>query len=219
MRYQGTTFDLAAIRSTGVFLLTAIPILCQTPSPFTAIEVSRQFDAAGTIKSESRFLFAMNRDGSIVSVDLDPNTSATRQIIDVTKRETILINPNTQSATISPYGGFAAGSPRTCDERFRFVKHSVISVDTPAATIHGVAVERISIKSLNGVMSEIFLAPSLACHTLRSLTMRNGRSFETQAAENVQLGDPDPRLFDIPSDYCIVNIAAPNQVGCAQAHK
>jgi hypothetical protein len=37
-----------------------------TPHPFSVTEVSRQFDAAGKLDSESRFLFATNRAGSIV---------------------------------------------------------------------------------------------------------------------------------------------------------
>src|SRR5262249_28114491 len=52
----------------GILLLAGFS-LAQSVTPFSLIEVSRQFDQTGTLKSEARFFFAMNRDGSIVSVD------------------------------------------------------------------------------------------------------------------------------------------------------
>ena len=96
-------------------LLTAASAFSQPVSPFTVVEVSRQFDARGNLKSESRFLFAMNRDGSIVSVDLDPSAAQTRQIIDVINHRTITIDPTARSGIAMP---FKSEPTNACEERF-----------------------------------------------------------------------------------------------------
>jgi len=57
----------------GLLLSVMIPS-SQSPQPFTAVEGSRRFDGAGNLKSEARFLLAMNRDGSLVSIDLNTTT-------------------------------------------------------------------------------------------------------------------------------------------------
>lgn len=76
--------------------------------PFTVTDVSRRFDSTGSVASESRFLFARNRQTSIASVDLDPNSGGLRQVIDVTGRRTLLIDPSSQSATEMDRGAMRA---------------------------------------------------------------------------------------------------------------
>jgi hypothetical protein len=110
----------------------------QSFTPFTVIDVNRGFDAAGKVAWESRFLFAMNRDGSIASTDLDATTGATRQIIDVVKHRAVVVNPPSRSAAIVPYGG-QPGSSGECAERFRHIAGAVVSVERLAGTTQGIS--------------------------------------------------------------------------------
>ena len=178
-------------------LLTAASAFSQPVSPFTAVEVSRQFDARGNLKSESRFLFAMNRDGSIVSVDLDPSAAQTRQIIDVINHRTITIDPRARSAITMP---FNSEPTNACEDRFYHMGTDV-AVDRSAQTFQGVAVDRVSVHMADASSMQVLLAPSLGCHVLQSLFQRNGVTLETHTFEHLQLGDPDRSLFEVPAGY------------------
>lgn len=92
-------FDMLAAResATGSGLLAIVTSASsQGVTPYTVTEVSREFDAAGKVISESRFLFAVNRDGSIVSVDLDTAVGGS-QILDVVNGRNIVVNPKARS--------------------------------------------------------------------------------------------------------------------------
>src|SRR5262249_33621042 len=45
---------------------------------------------------------------------------------------------------------------------------------------------------------EILFAPSLACHMMEVRTSRHGLVLKTQTTDRLQIGDPDPHLFEIP---------------------
>lgn len=190
------------MRAICSFLLVLIPAFSQ--SPFSVIDISRRFDASGHVKSEARFLFAMNRDGSIVSVDLNLGGHS-RQIVDVSNQRTIVINAASRSVSIGPYGSFRVHGPNTCDEGFRHIVGAVISVEKSAASVQGIALDRVSVRA-DGTSLDILLAPSLGCHVLRSVTTRDGALVEMRTSENLQLGDPDPALFSIPPDYQITYV-------------
>jgi len=66
--------EVMMMRLLAGLLLSVMIASSQSPQPFTAVEVSRRFDGAGNLKSEARFLLAMNRDGSLVSIDLNTTT-------------------------------------------------------------------------------------------------------------------------------------------------
>jgi len=182
-------------------LLGTAPAFAQSAVPFTVTEVSRQFDAAGNLKSETRFLYAMNRDGSIVSMDLDPSAGGVRQIIDAATGENIVVDPNSRSAAISRYT-LPVQSANACAERFHHIAGASVSVES-AGEMQGVAVQRVSVTVPNGQSMEIYLAPSLGCHMLRTETKLNGVVLQTQTAEELTLGDPDPALFRIPEGYAM----------------
>src|SRR5262245_38950056 len=122
------------------FLLVVMTAFSQSTSPFTVVEVSQHFDPAGKLKSESRFLFAMNREGSFVSVDLDPSAGSTRQIIDVVNRRTLLVDPNSRTASIMSSQGSHRQLPDACDQRFRSMPGTVISVNKSVRAISGVSI-------------------------------------------------------------------------------
>jgi hypothetical protein len=174
--------------------------LAQSVTPFTLIEISRQFDAAGNVKAESEFLFAVNRDGSVVSVNLDPSAGRARQIIDVKRRETTVVNPAGRAASTGAYGA-RRETGEACHKRFLSFQDAVVSVDASAGVIHGVSVQRVSVDWPNGHGMDVFMAPSLACQMLRTVTRRDGRSLETLATRDLRIGDPDPQLFEVPVDY------------------
>jgi len=189
------------MRVVAGLLLTAGLAFSQAVTPFSVIEVTRQFDPAGKITSESGFLFAMNRDGSIASVDLSPAARGTRQIIDVTKRRTILVIPKSRSAAESTSASSLIAASDPCDLRFRKMAGAVVSVDRSAGMINGVPLERISVVLPGGSAFEVLVAPSLACHLMETRNFRNGSVSRSQTTENLQLADPDPSLFEVPPDY------------------
>ena len=169
-------------------LVAVLPAFCQAVTPFTVTEISRTIGMSGQSVKESRFLFAMNRDGSIVSVDLDPSSGGARQIIDAVKHRTIVVNPNARSAAITPYGWQPQfGSPDACEQRFRHIVSpapgcpstpcwvgAVVSVVRSAGAIQGILLQRISVTEANGLSMAILVAPSLACHMMEVHTFRNG---------------------------------------------
>ena len=74
-------------------------------------------------------------------------------------------------------------------------------MDRSAGTIQGISLQRISVTLTDGSVMEIVVAPSLACHTMEVRTFRNGVPSVEKTTENLQLGDPDPHLFEIPAGY------------------
>jgi hypothetical protein len=56
---------------------------------------------------------------------------------------------------------------------------------------------------------EILMAPSLACHMMQVQTRHSGVLRITESTENLQLGDPDPRLFEVPAEYDVIEGASP----------
>jgi hypothetical protein len=125
------------------FLFASVYSFSQAITPFTLTDVSQRFDATGKLVSVSRFLFAANRNGSIVAVDLDPSAGRTRQIIDVSTHRIIFIDPNSRSASEVPYYWPRIGSSNACEERFHSIRGAVVSVDRSAGSIFGVSVQRV----------------------------------------------------------------------------
>ena len=197
------------MRSFVGLLFAGLSAFGQPINPFAVTQVSRHLDAPNHTASESSFLFAMNRDGSIVSVDLDPTSGGTRQIIDPVKHQTLLVNPNSRTAVVMPYGGRPqSGSEDACEQRFRNMTGAIVSVDRSAGMIQGVPMQRISVNLPEmGTSMEMLVAPSLACHMMDARTFRHGVLVNSQTAENLQLGDPEPHLFEVPADYQVTNAA------------
>jgi hypothetical protein len=190
----------------GLLLFTTI-CLCQTYTPFTVTEVSRQFDTTGKLTSESRFLFAYRQDGSIVSVDHDPRARNLRQILDASKHQTLLIEPTSRSASQMPYNW--PPSSGSCDARFHAIAGAVVSVDNSPRTVSGVPVQRVSAILPGGVLMEVLIAPDLACQMLESTISQNGRILSSLVSENLRIGNPDAALFKVPLDYRLTKLKIP----------
>jgi hypothetical protein len=188
------------MRSLAGLFLGASLAFSQSVIPFSVVEVSRRFDAAGKLTSESRFLFAMNSDGSIASVDLSPGGGGARQVIDAAKHRSMVINPRSRSAAIMSYDS-QVQSPGACEQRFRSIPGVAISVDRSAGNVQGISLERLLVVLPQGIAMDILVAPSLACHMMQIQNRHDGKVSRTQAFERLQLGDPDPRLFEVPADY------------------
>lgn len=188
-----------------LFGLTLAP--SQTITPFTLTEVSRRFDTEGKVISQSRFLFAALENGSIVAVDLDPSASGLRQIIDTARKQIILVNPSSRSASEMPYSWSPATSP--CEQRFYSIVGASVSLDTFPRSMEGVPVQRISLGLGRGLSTEILVAPSLGCRVLQSTTLQNGRVVATRVSENVKIGNPDPSLFEVPPGYRLTRTSLP----------
>jgi len=186
-------------------LLVVAPSFAQSDTPFSLIQVSRQFDETGALKSETRFLFAVNRNGSIVCVDLDPASGATRQILDRIHGNQILINPKARWASIMAYR-VPRQSPEACERRFvSGFRDARVSVEKLAGSIQGVEVEPVSVDSPNWG-GDVYMAPSLGCQMLRTVSRLDSRVLETSVAENLRIGDPDAALFRIPDGYRVTDV-------------
>ena len=190
----------------GLVLLVA-PAMAQSVTPFSLNEVSRQFDKAGALKSETRFLFAVDRHGSIVSMDLDPSSGAARQILDRVHGFEILINPKTRTASKMPYQ-VPQRPPEACERRFvSGFGDTRVSVERSAGVIQGVEVERVSVDGPNADSMDVYMAPSLGCQVLRTIHNRDGQVLETRAVNNLRIGDPDANLFRIPEGYRVTGVS------------
>ena len=191
----------------AVFWLDASSAFFQLVTPFTVTDVSRRFDAEGRLLSEFRFQFAVNRDGSMVSLDLDPAVGRTRQILDAANSRNILIDPKSRSVVIMPRPVSPRVARAGCAPAAPVFPGARVSTDKSAGTIHGVPVERISVDEANGEGFDMYMAPSLGCYVLRSVARRNGLLLETRVAEDLQIGDPEPALFEVPSDYRLTTVS------------
>jgi hypothetical protein len=155
----------------------------QVVTPYTVTEVSRQYDANGKLTAETRFLTAVNHDGSLVTVDLDPAAGGRRQILDAANRRELLVDPKTGTAsemrrTLPPV------VPRAhCEDRFRAMAGATVTVDSSAEVINGVALDRVRVESRLPVVLEIYMAPALGCHIIKSVTREGGRILRTQSVE------------------------------------
>src|SRR6185437_750637 len=99
-----------------ISLLLALGVaFSQDIKPYTLIEISQRFDTTGNLTSESRFLFAVNREGAIASVDLDPAAGGARQILDFRHGQTIVVNPKAKSVSRFSYHPKRTGDP--CENR------------------------------------------------------------------------------------------------------
>ena len=190
-------------------VLIVTPASSQGVTPYTVTEVVREFDAAGKVISESRFLFAVNRDGSIVSVDLDPATGGASQILDVVNSRNIMLNPKARSATVMRHRNPPWGSERSRGAE-RYVRGDAspdVSINKSAGRVLGVAVELVNFANRDGSSHELYLAPSLGCQGMKFVIRRDGQSLESRIVENLRIGDPDSALFEIPTGYGVKTFA------------
>ena len=169
--------------------------------PATVTEIVRRYDKTGKLKSETRFLYAINGKGSTVVIDVSPTASGIRQILEPSQGRNIVVNPKTKTALIS--GSRKPFQLATdCRQEVRGPVAVTITTEPAGGTIHGLPVQKVILKFANGDSSDLYKAPSLGCHTLRSVVHQKGRPpREEQTAVEVKLGEPDPALFAIPKGF------------------
>jgi hypothetical protein len=184
-------------------LLSLFAALASAKTPFTSTELTRSFDAGGKLTSETRFVYATRSDGSIASVDLDESTGNARQVIDRSRQKTYLIDPKARIVTSmgGPRIASPAAEPRDCGRRFSAQQYTI----EPGGKLHGIDVQKLTV-SLSDGQIQLWLAPSLGCHVLRSVAIHKGRILKVFESVSLKLGDPDPVLFEIPSGYMFTDV-------------
>lgn len=172
----------------------------KTVHSYTVEEVTTYFDAVGKVKSESAFLTAVNADGTMVKVDLDPSVGKVRQILDAVRHTNTVVNPAARTASSTPFRMRPEDANR-CHERYYAHRGSQVLVDHYAGEIHGVPVVRVSLDDPSGMRSEIDLAPSMGCQMLQTVLRLRGVLIQKMTTRNLRIGPPDPALFTVPADY------------------
>ena len=191
----------------AAFLL-AVSAFAQDPSsqPYTLIEVATRFDETGAGKNEYRLLRAVNSAGITVTEDLSAEAGGLRQIIDRDRTSNTVIDPVRRSAVTAEYGarpGFAR--PTSCLERWTRIEGVQRTVQPEADRIGGVAVERMTVQAPRW-RSQVWIAPSLDCVILREESYTDGRLSRRLETSEMKLGEPDPKLFEIPFDYTFTKV-------------
>jgi hypothetical protein len=170
-------------------------------TPFSLVDVGQRFDENGKLISETRFRFARNGHGSIVSVDLEAGAAGARQIIDLTNGRSVLVDPNAKSATVTPYRGSMPGETGPCEARFYSMIGAKVSVDRNGGQVADIPVERITVAGPDDRVMHILAAPSLRCQMLGVTQSKGGRLLSRHVVEELRIGEPDVSLFDVPAEY------------------
>lgn len=173
--------------------------------PYTLIEVSTQWDEQGRAKEEYRMLRAVNSAGASVTQDLSKEAGGLRQIqqggfntlVDPIRRSAV-----TGARPVPPYT-----PPAACVDRYRFPNpETKIEVRPNSERVGGLTVDRITIRSRDR-RSEWYLAPALDCVLLRNETYVGERLIRKFEATDIRLGEPDPKLFEVPMDYTYTRVS------------
>jgi hypothetical protein len=185
-----------------LLLITCAMLRAQTTAvqPYSFTAVATQFDDAGQPKPEYRIFHAVNSAGASVAQDNSPGAGGVRQILH-NGLQTI-VDPGRRSATSGPLVRLVEAAPVSCVDRFKVAQGVRLAALPAAERIGGVAMDRITLEAPEGQsLVEVLMAPSLGCVILGEKLFRAGRLIRRVEAMDLRLGEPDPSLFEIPSDY------------------
>jgi hypothetical protein len=212
---KGTIFSIAAATVCawvlGAFLsrkLNAPAVYATThPVAFTAEMLTTSTDSNNTKLQHARSQFAQRSNGSSVftqkSAGLD-EPAGIRRILDVNSKKVISVDPNTKSISSFHYSDkeldLARNPSASCEHRTNLAR-----VNEPQEIIFGVQVERYSGK-LTGTSHQVsrWLAPELNCFVLKQEVAYSDTRYQyvqRQVTTSLWMGEPDPALFEVPSDY------------------
>ncbi len=169
---------------------------------FSIQTLTQRFSGSGTMIAHYDEIVAVRSDGSKAKVRLDYNDRilGVRSIADLSEKKTIFIDPVTKTTKT----GFL-----TSGEIF-FRRASMQNCSSGnSKSILGWDVYELSRTIQSGplqVSQEEWRAPGLGCQALevhQRITDSKGALLQVQdtAVQNVQLGEPDPKIFEVPSDY------------------
>jgi hypothetical protein len=186
------------------FALCVLTISAFAAEPYTFIEVAMQFDSSGTAKLEYRMLRAVNSKRHSVTQDLSAEAGGLRQIQH--DGFNTLVDPVRRSAVTGGRPIPPAAESKTCMERYRFSEALTPAMRPAAERIGTIVVDRVTLTFPTG-RSEWWIAPSLDCVLLRDESFREGRLVRRSEATEINLGEPDEKLFAIPPDYTYTKVS------------
>ena len=150
-------------------------------------------------------LRAVNSAGASVTQDLSKQAGGLRQIqqggfntlVDPVRRSAV-----TGGRPLPPYE-----PPAACADRFRFPNpETKIELRPGSKRIGGLTVDRITMRWRDR-RSEWYLAPALDCVLVRDEIYLAERLIRRTEATEIRLGEPDPKLFEVPMDYTYTRVS------------
>jgi len=173
--------------------------------PFTATVESKMYALNGEMRSGELFTYAAKSDGS--SVEIHQRTApggvayATKHVLDLSKRTEVIADGATDSTTTT----------RISDGQMASLRDKLVScvgTGRQEGTILGQRTVRTQVVPLNTASKvhsqDYWQAPELGCYVMKLTgTMTSGGQTARSTLEVVELrlGDPDAKLFSIPSTY------------------
>ena len=166
---------------------------------FTAITVETVYGIAPGVPQIQLGMtqtFAVRRDGTNVRRILYPVTHHTTGEINLvdSKRETFDTIKMVSSFYGVPTRSFA-DEPKNClQDEDSWANETISGPHGPIETIKGV-------KVTSSRTTTRWYAPSLACFEVKQIVVMNGISRSEQILAGLVMEDPDPKFFEVPSDY------------------
>lgn len=208
VRTKNRRFAALASALCGVSAFLASQLFAQDPSvprvPLTLEKVQHTFGDAGVL--EERIIEAVRDDGSTVRVtqhrSSDGDLKEIRTVVDLQSGRKIVLTSSAKSTTTYTY----------TDEHLRALRERSLSCPKAGETDRIMGHDVVSVaRDRTGAPGNFYRevswhAPSLGCIPLEDVV----RSIEADGTERVikttevvriDVGEPDPALFSIPSDY------------------
>jgi hypothetical protein len=206
MRKSAVQIFLATVVAIGAGFLVSrnVPRVYASTSPvaFTAEYVVTTHNATNVELQNALTLYAQKADGSFVMLQktVGPGIpNGLRRILNMQTKRMVTVDPETMSLSTYVYADpdleFYRHPSATCEQHKNFTRDP-----GPQPKVFGFEVIRFSgTLPASENMAERWLAPDLNCFALREeMTMMPDRSKHRRVTKSVNLGEPDPALFEIP---------------------
>jgi hypothetical protein len=205
MRFpHASAICLTLVTATSCIALTHVRAQTAAVQPFVGIQVAEAPPRQDGSPIPYTYLqtIAVRSDGSIARVDAGEHSVGSmqygRDVIDATAKTHTSVEPVTESILVRPYSDVQTIGWQSCEK------------DTPAGQQQGFdVVYSESTQTLadgSAIRHREWKAPKLGCYPLvLEVTdiRRNGEQigFAKQSLVHIQLGEPDPWYFAIPTNY------------------
>jgi len=199
-----------AAASSVIFCAVLLAMWVDSPAPrravqpFIAEEVTKTFDKNGDIVGVDETAFAIRSDGARVFLRRAFNDQAVgiRTVVDPTTRMRTTLDPTTKSKTTYALAASEAATLQSSSSDDCGVK----GAERDTILKFNVVLAKKTIDQGAGPISvEDWVAPALDCYALQSIAVRlrkDGSMLRNvKRVVDVAKGEPDERLFEIPSDY------------------
>jgi hypothetical protein len=173
------------------------------PVAFTAEFVIKDYDAANRELRSVQEVIAQRGDGSIVRLRkrIDNREAGTKRMYDTSKRQSISVDPLTQSLLtydLSPQEIEYLSAPGSdCRKRNPYLE----PVNEPPAKVLGFEVVHLRGKPPGAEFHlDRWSAPALNCFIIRE-ELASSEHRQVRSTVSVELGEPEPSLFDVPANF------------------